>query len=157
MHLRDSRRPVLTEPRPVRTTQGHGGPPRMRHEPNAGATSETTRKCKAIHTIHAPVHSNKVNMKGWLCRPNDIRKNPEENLTQETCLDRGSNPGRCETGAHANACSTAVDKICILKLIPQKLINLELKFCTISILKEPTSEISRKSSKNLFFCFCHNT
>ena len=55
-----------------------------------------------------PFHSNKANMKGWLWRSNDIRgpcepkaswhlsyrlgKNPK-NLTQDTCLDRGSNPG----------------------------------------------------------------
>ena len=25
------------------------------------------------HTIHAPIHSNKTNMKGWLWRPHDIR------------------------------------------------------------------------------------
>ena len=55
------------------TTQGHGGPPRMRYQLNAGATSETTQTWKSIHIIHAPIHSNKVNMKGWLWRPNDIR------------------------------------------------------------------------------------
>ena len=82
-------------------TQGHGGPPLMRHQLNAGATSE-------IHTIHAPINANNTNMKGWLWRPNDIRgpcgpkaswhlsyrwgKTPKK-TTQETCPDRGSNPG----------------------------------------------------------------
>ena len=30
-------------------------------------------KHETIHTIHAPIHSNKANMKEWLWRPNDIR------------------------------------------------------------------------------------
>ena len=55
------------------TAEGHGGSPRMRVHINAGATSETTRTWKTIHTIHAPIHSNNANMKGWLWRPNDIR------------------------------------------------------------------------------------
>ena len=61
------------------TTQGHEAPRRMRDNLNAGAiswyihTSETTRTWKTIHTIHASIHSNKANMKGWLWRPNDIR------------------------------------------------------------------------------------
>ena len=55
------------------TTQGHEGPPRMREQLNPGATSETTRNCKTIHTIHALIHSNKINMKGWLWWLNDIR------------------------------------------------------------------------------------
>ena len=90
------------------TTHGHGGPPQMRDQLNSRATSETTRTCKTIHTIHAPIHSNKLNMKASLLRPNDIRgpRGPKvswhlsyrwgkapKNLTQETCPDRGSNPG----------------------------------------------------------------
>ena len=43
----------------------------------------------------------------------NIRLTGEEklrkNLTQETCLDRGSNPARCVTNAHATTFSTAVD------------------------------------------------
>ena len=45
------------------TTQGHGGPPRMRYQLNAGATSETAQTSKTIHTRHALIHSNKANMK----------------------------------------------------------------------------------------------
>ena len=33
---------------------------------------------------------------------------PRKNLTQETCPDRGSNPG--PLSAHATTCSTVVDK-----------------------------------------------
>ena len=55
------------------TTQGHGDPPRMRDQLNVGATSETTRTWKTLHTIHSHIHSNKANMKWWLWRPNDIR------------------------------------------------------------------------------------
>ena len=90
------------------TTQGHGEPPRMKDQLNAGVTSETKRTWKTIHIIHAPILANKANMKGWLWRPNDIRGpcGPKtswhlsywwgkrtKNLTQETCPDRGSNPG----------------------------------------------------------------
>ena len=32
------------------TTQGHGGPPRMCDQPNAGVTSETAQTWKTIHT-----------------------------------------------------------------------------------------------------------
>ena len=55
------------------TTQGHGEPPRMRDQFHIGTTSETIRTWKTIHTGHAPIHSNKMNMKGWLWWPNDIR------------------------------------------------------------------------------------
>ena len=51
------------------TTQGHGGPPRMRVLLNAGATVTWN----TIHIIHAPIHANKGNMEGWLWRPNEIR------------------------------------------------------------------------------------
>ena len=59
-------------------------------------------------TIHAHIHSNKANMKGLLCgqmifgdlvglKLPDIcltgEEKPRKNLTQETCPDRGSNPG----------------------------------------------------------------
>ena len=54
------------------TTQGQGGPSR-RYQLNAGATSETTRTRKTIYIIHAPIYSNKANMKGWLWRPTNIR------------------------------------------------------------------------------------
>ena len=55
------------------TTQGHWGLPRMSDQLIAEVTSETTQTWKAIHTIHALIHFNKVNMKGRLWRPNDIR------------------------------------------------------------------------------------
>ena len=45
------------------TTQGHGGPLRMRDQFNVGATSETTETLKTIHTIHSLIHSHKVDMR----------------------------------------------------------------------------------------------
>ena len=90
------------------TTQGHGEPPRMRDQFIAWATSEKTWTWMTIHAIHASIHSNKANMKGWLWRPNDIREScrlkaswhlsyrwgkNRKNLTQETSPDRGSNSG----------------------------------------------------------------
>ena len=45
------------------TTQGHGGPPQMSDQLNAGATSETTRTLKTIHIIHSHIHSNKADMR----------------------------------------------------------------------------------------------
>ena len=55
------------------TTQGHGGPPRIRVQLNAGATSETAQTWKTIHTRHTLGHSNKANMKLWLWWPDDFR------------------------------------------------------------------------------------
>ena len=90
------------------TTQRHGGPPRMRDQPNAGANSETVQTWKTIHTKHILSYPNKANMEWWWRRPNDIRgpwgpkvswhlsyrwgKTPKK-LTQKTCPERGSNPG----------------------------------------------------------------
>ena len=45
------------------TTQGHGEPPRMSDQLNAGANSESTRTLKTIHTIHSLTHSNKAVMR----------------------------------------------------------------------------------------------
>ena len=86
------------------TTQGHGEPPRMSDQLNSGAT----HTWKTMNTIHAPIHCNKANMKGWIWRPNDIRspygpkaswhvsyrwgKTPKK-PRPETCPDRGPNPG----------------------------------------------------------------
>ena len=122
------------------TTQGHGGPPRMRDQLNAGATSETTWTCKTIclHTIHTPIHSNKANMKRWLyghmifgdfvgLKIPDICltgvEKPRKNLTQEIRPDRGSNPGLLRD--RSVTCYTAVD-LCPLEIflmLPQ-LINI---------------------------------
>ena len=55
------------------TTQGHGGPPLITDQLSVGTVSKTKRTWMTIHTIHAPIHSNKVNKKGWLLSPNDIR------------------------------------------------------------------------------------
>ena len=54
-------------------TKGHGEHPRMRDQLNTGATSEITWIWQTIQTIHIPIHANKVKMKGWLWRPNNIR------------------------------------------------------------------------------------
>ena len=44
------------------------------------------------------------------------QENPRKNLTQETCLDRGSNPGPLRAGAHATTWPTAVDTITLFRL-----------------------------------------
>ena len=84
------------------TTQGHGGPLRMRDQLNVGVTSETTRTLKTIHTIHSHILTRQI-WSGWLWWPNDCLKlpdicltgeeKPRKNLTQVTCPDRGLNPG----------------------------------------------------------------
>ena len=105
------------------TTQGRGGPPRMRDQVNAGAASEITQTCKTINTIHAHIHSNKADMKGWLCRPNDIRgpcgpkaawrltyrwgKTPKKTSPTKLVPTGHRTRARCVTGAHATVCSTA--------------------------------------------------
>ena len=83
------------------TTQGHAGPPRMSDQLNAGATSEDSTNM--THTTH-PAHTHLYQQGeygmifgdlGGLKFP-DIcftgEEKPRKNLTQETCLDRGSNP-----------------------------------------------------------------
>ena len=80
------------------TTQGHGGLPRMRAQLNVWSTSATTRSWKTLHTIHAPIKSNKAIMKGWLWRPNDIRgpcgvKLPDICLTWEENSENKHHPG----------------------------------------------------------------
>ena len=55
------------------TTQRHDGPPRMRDQLNAGPRPRQHERERLIHTIHIDIHANKVNMKGWLWQPNDIR------------------------------------------------------------------------------------
>ena len=112
--------PGLTEPRPgggrelnygsqtFLTTQGHGGPPRMSDQLNAGATSETAQTWK---TNKPSTHSVKPTRRIWNddydgqmifgdlggLKFRDIcftgGEKPRKNLTQETCPDRGSNPG----------------------------------------------------------------
>ena len=89
------------------TTQGREGPPRMSDQPDAGAESEIAQTWKTIHIKHTPIHTNKANMEWWLRRPNDLGpcgpkvswhlsyrwgKAPKK-PPQETCPDRGSNPG----------------------------------------------------------------
>ena len=107
------------------TTQGHGGPPRMRDHFNAGATSETAQTWKKIHTRHILIHSNKANMKWWLWRPNDIRSpcgpkvfwhsfyswgnTPKKNSSRKPVPTGDRTRARCLTVAHATPCSTAVD------------------------------------------------
>ena len=106
------------------TTQGHGGPPRMRDKLNFGATSERKQTSKTTHTIHARIHFNKANMKGWLWWQNYIRgvglklpdicltgeEKPRKNYTQETCSDGDRTRARCMTSAHSTTCSTTVDE-----------------------------------------------
>ena len=93
---------------------------RMSDQPDAGATSETAQTWKTIHTKHTPIHTNKTNMEWWLRRPNDIRGpcgpkvsrhlsyrwgKTSKNLTQETCPDRGSNPGPLRDKRAPQRCS----------------------------------------------------
>ena len=55
------------------TTQGHGGPPRIRNQLNDEATSETTRTRKPIHIIHSHILTRRI-WEGWLWWSNDIRR-----------------------------------------------------------------------------------
>ena len=80
------------------TTQGHGGPPRMSDQPYAGATSETAQTVIPTRRIWNDDDDGQMMFGdlGGLKFP-DIcltgGEKPRKNLTQETCPDRGSNPG----------------------------------------------------------------
>ena len=107
-------------------TQGHGGPPGMRVQLNAEATYDTAQTEKTIHTRHTPIHSSKANMKWWLWRPNDIRgpcgakvswhlsyrwgKTPKRTSPKKHVQTGDRTRARSVTGAHATACSTAVNQ-----------------------------------------------
>ena len=111
------------------TTQGHGGPPRISDQPNAGATSEITHTWKARYTIHAPIHSNKARWKDDydgqimfgdivglkltdICLKGD--KNPQKKTSPRKPVPTGDRTrARSLTGAHSAACSTAVNAKCI--------------------------------------------
>ena len=94
-----------------------------------GSTSETTQTWKTIHTIHALIHSNKANTKGWLWRPNDIQGpcGPKASWHLSGILVLKTSPRKlvpagdwtwahCMTGAHVAACSTAVDTMGFLNI-----------------------------------------
>ena len=107
------------------TTQGHGGPPRMSDQLNAGSTTKTTRTLKTIHIMHWLIHSNKGIMitmimiakwysgnHGDLKLPDicfTIEKNLEKTSPRKLVPTRDRTGARCVTGAHATSCSTAVD------------------------------------------------
>ena len=81
----------------------------MSDQPDAGATSETAQTCKTIHTKHTHpfiptrriwnddyggqiIFGDLVGLKfPDICLTGEEK--PRKNLTQETCPDRGSNPG----------------------------------------------------------------
>ena len=107
------------------TTQGHGKPPWMSDQLNAGAISETTRTLKTIHIIHSHILSNKLDMirmimmAKWHSGNHRGLKLPEICLTGEENFEKTSPRKRvptgnrtrpcCVTGAHATVCSTVVD------------------------------------------------
>ena len=118
------------------TTEGHGVPPRMRDKFNSGTTSETTRTWKTIQISHAPIHSNKLNMKGWLILLNDIRgpcgPRVSRHLSYRWGKSQNTSPrklvqtwdrtrARCLAGAYATACSTTVNWptlfVCIFEVL----------------------------------------
>ena len=108
-------------------TQGHGGPPRMSDQLNAGATSETAQTYKTVHTIHAPIHSNDydgqmifgdlVGLKlSDICFTSEKHPRkpygwwkPEKTSSRNLVPTGDRTRARCVTGKHATACSTAVN------------------------------------------------
>ena len=107
------------------TTQGHGGPSRMRADLNAGASSETTGTWKTIHPFSLSRWIWKHNYDGQMMFGKLMGlKLPDICLTDEEKLRKNSPRKlvptgdrirvRCVTGAHATACSTAVDDNYIL-------------------------------------------
>ena len=113
------------------TTQGHGGPPRMRDELNAGATSKTAQTRKMKHTRHTLIHSkrpiwnddyggkmifgDRVGL-SFLTFVLQVRRNPEKTSPRKPPTGDRTR-ARCVTSAHATTCSTAVDYIYILVLL----------------------------------------
>ena len=95
----------------------------MREQLNVGATSETTRTFKTIHTKPTLIHSNKTNINDDydgqmifgelvgltfpdICLTGD--ENPGKTSSRKSVLSRDRTGARCGTGVHATACFTAV-------------------------------------------------
>ena len=111
------------------TTQGHGRSPQMSEQLNAGTTSETTRTLKTITSITHTFILTKRMWERWSWWPNDIQRpggpkaswhcltgeeKPRKPLTQETCPDRGSNPGPLRDRQACYPYSTAMYDIMII-------------------------------------------
>ena len=95
----------------------------MSDQSDAGATSETAKTSKIIHTKHTPTHTNKANMEWGLRRPNDIRdpwgpkvsrhlsylwgKTPKRTSLRKPVPTGDRTRARCVTSAHITTCSTA--------------------------------------------------
>ena len=108
------------------TTQWHGVPPPKMNQLNVWATSETTRTLKKLHTIHAHIHSNKANMKGWLWRPNDIRGPCGPNVFRDLSYTWGKTPKKSHAGILSRPGiepGPAVWQALMLPLTPQRWTN----------------------------------
>ena len=107
-----------------------GGPPRMSVQHNAGATSDTTRTLKMIHTIHSHIHSKADMLRmimmaklysgnhGGLKLPTfvlQVRKNPEKTSPRKLVSTADRTRARCVKEAQATACSTAVDLLITIR------------------------------------------
>ena len=138
--LRDPRHPGLTEPRSVGggnetmdhihtflTTQGHGGPPQMSDQPNAGATSETAQTWKTRHTKHTLSHPNKAKMQWWWRRPNDIRGSWGLKVSWHLSYRWGKTPKKPHPG---NLSRPGIEpgptawQACMLPLVPQRIFEI---------------------------------
>ena len=118
------------------TTQGHGGPPGMSDQLDAGAISETAQTWKTIHTKHTLSHPNKANMnddydgqmifvdRGGLKFPDICLTGEEKPRKIKTSLGKPVPTGDrtcCGTSAHATTGSIAVDPLINKKLkLPNK-------------------------------------
>ena len=78
-----------------------------------GHLRDSTNMKDNKHQAHTLSHPNKANMEWWLRRGPKVSWHLSyrwrKNLTQETCPDRGSNPGPLRD-KRATTCSTTVDK-----------------------------------------------
>ena len=96
----------------------------MRDQLNAGATSETAQTWKTLYTRHTLSYSNKANINydyggqmifrdlvglKFPAFVSQVRKNPEKTSPKEPVPTGDRTRDECVTGAHATACSTAVD------------------------------------------------
>ena len=86
------------------TTQGHGRPPRIRDQLNAGAISETTRTWKDDYDGQM-IFGELVELLTFVLQ---MRKTPIKTSPRKLVPTGGRTRARCVTGAHATTCSTAV-------------------------------------------------
>ena len=94
------------------TTQGHGGPPRMSDQPDAGPPPRQHKhERQYTPSIQPFIPTRRIWNDRFPTFVLQVRKNPEKTSPRKPAPTGDRTRARCVTSAHATTCSTAVDSI----------------------------------------------